>query len=351
MHDDLFAQDTDDEVWLADVGQRRWVVLTKDVVIRRDSLQRRALLRGKRSGLACRARRDALRLHSFRSTGTSFLEDSMSKPWGTGAVLGFLFVACGGQVDSSDSTYPLTSSGASTGSSPDCAGQVAGKYELVRKRNFASPFPEPSGITYDGQDLWIMAGGGASGASHLARIEPQTLATDLTFALDLAEIPGARVGGLAWDGQSLWTASSDDDNALFRIDPATGTVTKTFSSPTELVRSISTSTAPTSGSPPGPAMSTPSTPPPGSCSGASGLAGSRRDKDYGVAVRKCEVWVGELPDNGLQIFDPENGHLLSSAVDEQEHSFASTGSMQFVGDQLVIVNDMGITYYDVVPVH
>jgi predicted nuclease of predicted toxin-antitoxin system len=44
VHDDLFAQDTDDEVWLADVGQRRWVVLTKDVLIRRDSLQRLALL-------------------------------------------------------------------------------------------------------------------------------------------------------------------------------------------------------------------------------------------------------------------------------------------------------------------
>jgi hypothetical protein len=43
-HDDLFAQDTDDEVWLADIGKRGWVVLTKDVVIRRDSLQRRVLL-------------------------------------------------------------------------------------------------------------------------------------------------------------------------------------------------------------------------------------------------------------------------------------------------------------------
>jgi PIN like domain len=44
VHDDLFQQDTDDEVWLADVGHRKWVVLTKDVLIRRDSLQRRALL-------------------------------------------------------------------------------------------------------------------------------------------------------------------------------------------------------------------------------------------------------------------------------------------------------------------
>lgn len=44
VHDDHFAQDTDDEVWLADVGERGWVVLTKDVLIRRDSLQRRVLL-------------------------------------------------------------------------------------------------------------------------------------------------------------------------------------------------------------------------------------------------------------------------------------------------------------------
>jgi hypothetical protein len=44
VHDDHFAQDTDDEVWLADVGARGWAVLTKDVVIRRDSLQRRVLL-------------------------------------------------------------------------------------------------------------------------------------------------------------------------------------------------------------------------------------------------------------------------------------------------------------------
>lgn len=43
-HDDLFAQDTDDAVWLTDVGERGWIVLTKDVVIRRDSLQRRVLL-------------------------------------------------------------------------------------------------------------------------------------------------------------------------------------------------------------------------------------------------------------------------------------------------------------------
>jgi len=29
-HDDVFARDTDDEVWLRQAGRRRWVVLMKD---------------------------------------------------------------------------------------------------------------------------------------------------------------------------------------------------------------------------------------------------------------------------------------------------------------------------------
>ena len=33
-HDDVFAQDTDDEVWLAEAGRRGWVVLMKDDRIR-----------------------------------------------------------------------------------------------------------------------------------------------------------------------------------------------------------------------------------------------------------------------------------------------------------------------------
>jgi hypothetical protein len=33
-HDDVFPQDTDDAVWLAEAGRRRWVVLMKDDRIR-----------------------------------------------------------------------------------------------------------------------------------------------------------------------------------------------------------------------------------------------------------------------------------------------------------------------------
>jgi hypothetical protein len=47
VHDDHFPQDTPDTEWLSTVGQRGWVVLSKDVRIRRDRLERVALLESK----------------------------------------------------------------------------------------------------------------------------------------------------------------------------------------------------------------------------------------------------------------------------------------------------------------
>jgi hypothetical protein len=44
IHDDHFAPDTPDTVWLAEIGARGWVVLTKDSRIRRHPLELQALL-------------------------------------------------------------------------------------------------------------------------------------------------------------------------------------------------------------------------------------------------------------------------------------------------------------------
>ena len=49
-HDDHFAVDAPDTVWLADVARRGWVVLTKDKNIRRNEVERAAILR---AGAAC----------------------------------------------------------------------------------------------------------------------------------------------------------------------------------------------------------------------------------------------------------------------------------------------------------
>lgn len=44
LHDDYFEQNVEDEVWLAVVGKRGWIVLTKDKWIRRRPIERDALL-------------------------------------------------------------------------------------------------------------------------------------------------------------------------------------------------------------------------------------------------------------------------------------------------------------------
>lgn len=42
-HDEVFAQDTDDEVWLREAGRRRWIVLMKDRRVRYRPGEQRAI--------------------------------------------------------------------------------------------------------------------------------------------------------------------------------------------------------------------------------------------------------------------------------------------------------------------
>lgn len=44
VHDEHFASDTPDTAWLAEVGARGWIVLTKDSRIRRHPLELQSLL-------------------------------------------------------------------------------------------------------------------------------------------------------------------------------------------------------------------------------------------------------------------------------------------------------------------
>ncbi len=44
LHEDHFADDTDDATWISEVGQRGWVVLTKDKAIRRNSVELQAVV-------------------------------------------------------------------------------------------------------------------------------------------------------------------------------------------------------------------------------------------------------------------------------------------------------------------
>lgn len=49
-HDDLFPQDTDDEVWLREAARKGWIVLTRDDRIRYRPGEQRAIIE---AGVAC----------------------------------------------------------------------------------------------------------------------------------------------------------------------------------------------------------------------------------------------------------------------------------------------------------
>lgn len=47
VHDEMFAQGTEDVVWLAEAGIQRWVVITRDDRIRYNQLEKQAVLAAK----------------------------------------------------------------------------------------------------------------------------------------------------------------------------------------------------------------------------------------------------------------------------------------------------------------
>lgn len=58
VHDDHFSQDAKDQVWLAEVGKRGWVVLTKDKHLRYRAVETNALMSAKVRAFVLTARGD-----------------------------------------------------------------------------------------------------------------------------------------------------------------------------------------------------------------------------------------------------------------------------------------------------
>lgn len=182
----------------------------------------------------------------------------------------------------------------------------------------------------------------------LARFDPDQLTIDRNFTFpSLAETAGSGVGGITWDGQSIWIAVAGNTNKLVRVDPSNGEISRTMSAPTVLgppdlefdgddlwlssgtgdLFLISRTTGGIDRRLPIP----------------NGFSG----RDDGVAVRPCELWVNGLF-GGLQVEDPKTGAVTANVINEDGSEIAreQVGSSTFVGDQLVIVGELGITFYD-----
>ncbi len=79
-------------------------------------------------------------------------------------------------------------------------------------RTIPSPGARPTGLTFDGSQLWVAD----DATDKLYRIDPHTGHVTATL-----ETPGYHPEGLAWDGSHLWHVDAGE-HLLYRIDPATG---------------------------------------------------------------------------------------------------------------------------------
>jgi hypothetical protein len=252
---------------------------------------------------------------------------------------------------------PLLIAGWSLGSgcgaslSPDGGGGSGPPYHLVRLRSLASPVPDPAGIAFDGQMLWLVGGAYSppDTTATLVRFDPDQLTVDRSFTMDNpADTPGSGVYGITWDGSAIWISVAGNRNELVSVDPASGQITRTMSSPTTLGPSdldfdgstlwVSSGTGDVFALDPTTGGIDRMLPIPDSFSG----------RDHGVAVRPGQLWVGGLF-GGMGVEDSATGTALGSVLHDDGTAFApeETGAALFVGDALVIANGRGITYYSV----
>jgi hypothetical protein len=233
------------------------------------------------------------------------------------------------------------------------AGPDAGPllYRLASQTSSASPTPNACGITYDGEDLWILASSGNPQPYILERVDPATLAVDRSFTLaSLFSTLGTAAFGIAWDGSSIWISIAGDTNALVVVDPTTGEITRTIGSPTEVGPSDldfdGTDLWLSSGSSDAYRIATTN----GGVVKHFGLSvGVLRDN--GIAFRPGELFVGDLF-GGMEVYDPASGTPLGSVTHDDGSSFTQSeiGPSVFVGDNLVMLSSLGITTYETIKV-
>ncbi len=98
--------------------------------------------------------------------------------------------------------------------------------------SFKTPATYPSGLTFDGTNLWLAD----RETDKIYSIDPKT-----GKVLHTIESPAYWPMGLAWDGEYLWNADfrgltdiyEDKDGMIFKIDPKTGNILKTLKAPSK----------------------------------------------------------------------------------------------------------------------
>ena len=227
---------------------------------------------------------------------------------------------------------------------------ATGAYRLVAVSSIASPLPDPTGIAADASGLWLMNGGHNSETHTLVHFDPATGVTDRSFTFtNLIEQLGTGVYGITYDGVSVWITVAGNTNKLVLVDPTTGQITRTMSSPTELGPSDldydGTDLWLSSGT--GTIFQLDHSTGGIKRQFATGAASAGRDT--GVAYRPGQLWVGDLF-GGMEVQDPTTGAVIATATHDDGSTFTQDemGPSCFVGGRLVMASSYGIRSFDAV---
>jgi len=211
-------------------------------------------------------------------------------------------------------------------------------YSLVETKSIGTPYANPVGIATDQDNFWLMFGT-HNGMEHKLiyyDIDTNEVLESFDF-YNLIEVLGTGVYGITWDGANVWISVSGDTNKLVKVDPDTGEILQTWSSPTTLGPSdlawdeskiwVSSGTSEIYTVDPE--------------NGGSSLFLNRAARDSGIAIRGDEVWVGNLFDTNVSIYNSDTKVKQCTL----KKVFSKKGKFCFYNGQLALLNSAGITLY------
>ncbi|XXT14911.1 hypothetical protein WME94_32155 [Sorangium sp. So ce429] len=227
---------------------------------------------------------------------------------------------------------------------PGHDGNLRALYRILPRRNVAPAMGNSVGVTHDGRRLWVLS---SNDDRHVLYELDEATSTPLRShpLPSLISSRGVTAHGIAWVDGTIWISIAGNTNELVQVHPDTGRILRKLSAPTEM--------------------------------GPTGLAfdglqlwlsGSIGDvfrlsmqnggieqhfpiaqsdvRNQGIAHRAGELWVAGLFEQ-MVVYSPVDGALLG-AVTTAEGAHLSPedlGQLCFVGDELVVLSQRGLTYY------
>ncbi|WP_437963704.1 hypothetical protein WMF04_28740 [Sorangium sp. So ce260] len=227
---------------------------------------------------------------------------------------------------------------------PGHGGSLRALYRILPRRNIAPAMGNSVGVTHDGRRLWLLS---SNEVEHVLYELDEATSTPLRFH-QLPMLIGTRgtyAHGIAWAEGTIWVSIAGTTNELVQVHADTGRILRRFAAPTEM--------GPTGLAFDGPHLWLSS-----SIGDAFRLStkngvieqrfptASPEVRNQGVAHRPGELWVAGLFEQ-MVVYSPRDGALLGAVTTEggAQLSGGDLGQLCFVGDELVILSQRGLTYY------